>query len=139
MSTESGAAAPRAADQVVQLAGHHLLSAMRGGSGIIFCLITLMTGLIIAEAIISPIERAARGSSGDASGELVRRQALASALGSFATPAIAWALGGESPLEQSPGRPASAKQTRAMQWTDYLLNRRPGALSAGNPRDLNRF
>ncbi len=130
MSTEAGAADPRPAVQIIQLAGHHLLSAMRGGSGIIFCLITLMTGLIIAEAITAPIERAASGMSGGATSELARRQVLASALGTFATPAIAWALGGDSPLDQSAGPTVGANQTRAMQWADYLLNRRPGALSA---------
>jgi ABC-type transport system involved in multi-copper enzyme maturation permease subunit len=87
--------------------------AIRGGSGIVFLLLVLATGLLVAQAFLAPIEALARQASletqTDVSSEMILGQLV-----EFAQPAVQWVLG----------------ETEGEGWASYLLEERPAIISA---------
>jgi ABC-2 family transporter protein len=100
---------------------HSMRHAIRGGSGLVFVLVTLVTGLCVAQAVIGPLELAQRGfgemglSGGETPEEIkeVGRAVVGWAIGESENPI---ALPGLKPSEERP-------------WTTYLLDDHPALLS----------
>lgn len=97
--------------------------AVRGGTGLVFAVVTLFFGLITASVLLDNIEagrKALQMSRADLVRDLVK----------FARPAVEWAIGGGA----GDGEPASEKERAerdgARRWAAYLLDEQPALLSA---------
>lgn len=90
-----------------------LRNALRSGSGLVYFVLALFFGLIVANAIISPFE-ALVAQSGEMTPAMVERNVV-----NLASPAIEWAL--------TRGETDSAQTG---DWVDYLLQDKPAMLSA---------
>jgi ABC-type transport system involved in multi-copper enzyme maturation permease subunit len=111
--------------------------AVRGGSGLVFLLVTLLFGLVAAQIILSPVEMMMVQAAKDGH-EMDREEALASIV-EFGRPVVRWAIGGELQTEEPkaplnagtvPGRPAVATESPIERWTTFLVADRPALLSA---------
>ncbi len=92
--------------------------AMRGGTGIIFAILVLVCGLLIAHLFVSPVEMQKENVRSNMGLE-VEDQKILEDLVDFARPGVMWALGGSGGDEE-----------RTEKWTSYLLDKKPAMLSA---------
>lgn len=111
--------------QVLLIAKYSARFAVRGGVGLVFLLLALTFGLMVAHLMMQPVEMGARlaqehaGSNADA--EQAQRRAM-DELMKVARPAVSWVL--------SRNRGDEAANAAADSWADYLLIERPALLSA---------
>jgi len=96
--------------------------AVRGGSGLIFFLLVLAGGLLIASLVIDSVEAARKQLETLERRDVTSKEAL-DQVQEFAGRVVSWALGESSAEDLATGR---AKQP----WADYLMNDRPALLSA---------
>ena len=129
----SGGIDPR---QLGLICNHSLRHSMRSGSGLVFVLLALFFGLVVAHAVISPIEALASfGASPPAgfpaqngnfpisdSAADVERQVV-----QFARPVVDWLL--SPPESDDPARQREA-EVKTERWTNFVLDDRPALLSA---------
>jgi hypothetical protein len=110
--------------QLGLICANSLRQSMRSGSGLVFVLLALFFGLIVANAVISPVEALARsetfGFAGGNSG--IERQIV-----QLARPAVDWAL---SPPEVDDPAAQQAAEAKTARWVDFVLDERPAMLSA---------
>ena len=125
--------------------------AVRGGSGLVFLLVTLLFGLAAAQIILSPVEMMMVQAAKDGH-EMDREEALASIV-ELGRPVVRWAIGGKLQTEDpkaplntgtvtgEPGRPrpgphqthqtlSAATESPIERWTTFLVTDRPALLSA---------
>lgn len=100
------------ARQLRLICGHDVRHAMRSGSGLVYLLLALFFGLIVANAVITPFELAL-SQSGQTSPALVEQSLV-----NLARPIVEWAIAGGT----------VDADTRA--WVRFLLEDRPALLSA---------
>jgi hypothetical protein len=100
------------ARQLRLICWHDLRHALRSGSGLVYLLLALFFGLIVANAVITPFELAL-SQSGQANPALLEQ-----GLVNLARPVVEWAIGGGD----------VDADTRV--WVQYLLQDRPALLSA---------
>lgn len=101
--------------------------AMRGGTGIIFAVLVLVCGLLIAHIFVSPVEMQKKRIKSDMGLEIEDRKILED-LVDIARPGVRWALGGGEVHEE--GEEKNKAMERTEKWTSYLLDTRPAMLSA---------
>ncbi|MCK4850663.1 MAG: ABC transporter permease subunit [Phycisphaerae bacterium] len=91
---------------------------VRGGAGLVFLMITLVFGLTVAHAVLTPIEQimAQQAKAGQQSDP----QKVVAEIVKLGRPVIQWALG----IESDENSPASSDA-----WTTFLLDDRPALLS----------
>jgi len=111
---------------VLLIAKYSARYSVRGGIGLVFLLLSLSFGLLVAQAMLQPVELGAsqfakRSRSGD---QQEARQYVLEQLTERSKPVIAWML------KPSSAEPDAAADRAADDWTDYLLDDRPGMLSA---------
>lgn len=111
---------------VLLIAKYSARYSVRGGIGLVFLLLSLTFGLLVAHMMLQPVEMGAvqiakHSRSGDKQEatqealEIITRQAK---------PVVAWML------KPSSAEPDGAADAAADQWTDFLLEDRPALLSA---------
>ena len=108
-----------------ELKGRHLklvslyssLYAVRGGTGLVFVVITLIFGLTVANFVIKPVEDLQRKS----------QEHVLAAVISQARPIVVRALGG-SPDASAPSEDVSEEEIE--RWVTFVLDERPALLSA---------
>lgn len=125
------------ARQLGLICKHSLRHSMRSGSGLVFVLLALFFGLVVAHAVISPIEALASlggtslpGPSSSRNGNFslsdspadVERQVV-----QFARPVVEWLLAPPESDDPAAQREAEVKTER---WTNFVLDERPALLSA---------
>jgi len=98
--------------------------AVRGGAGLVFLLLVMVVGLLVANAVIQPFELAERELKKD-NPEGIEKEQLIEALVDVAKPFVAWAIG-ERESVPLPG----ADDDQEDPWASYLLEERPALLSA---------
>jgi len=99
--------------------------AVRGGTGLLFFILVLTCGLLMAYIILLPLEEVkfeARRQGVD-----VEEKEVMDRLLFVARPAVAWAIGGGRGEDGLSGEEDGKKAER---WTSYLLDDRPALLSA---------
>jgi ABC-type transport system involved in multi-copper enzyme maturation permease subunit len=108
---------------------------VRGGTGIVFIILALSCGLMIAHTILQPIE-ILKQQSKKAGYAMNDKQAMDTVL-RIARPVVAWALRDENAKTESPSpiNPKSAPVNKENQgetddWPSYLLDKQPAILSA---------
>lgn len=86
--------------------------ALRSGTGLVFVLASLVTGLLLAQLILGPVEFTQEGIEGADEGEAVE------VILETARPVVSWIVGR-----------ASGDESVGERWTTYLLDDRPALLS----------
>ncbi|MEO0478878.1 MAG: hypothetical protein AAF196_05305 [Planctomycetota bacterium] len=117
------------------VAAHSSKYSLRSGVGLIFILLSLMFGLIVAQSLLSPVERLARdvakqqGAETPEEREELRREVLDQIVDQ-ARPAVAWVLGSSSvdKIEDETERVEAREDYE--EWTSSLLDDKPALLSA---------
>lgn len=114
--------------QVLLLASYATRYSVRGGIGLVFLLLSLTFGLIVAHTMLQPVETIAqqihKRSGGDE--EATTREVL-DGLTREAKPVVSWMLA----PRVAPGAEADPEaERRADAWAAYLLEEQPGILSA---------
>lgn len=102
---------------------------VRGGVGLVFLLLSLTFGLMVAHLTLQPVEMIAkqvREHSGERDAQDVRRDVL-DRLTKEAQPVVAWVLRSKETGDRDVDRAASDD---ADAWANYLLRERPAMLSA---------
>jgi hypothetical protein len=97
------------------ICAHTMRHALRGGSGLVYFLLAMFFGLIVANAVISPFEIMVR-QSGQSDPAQVEQSVI-----TFARPIVEWAI--------TRGNTDNIG-TATAGWVDYLLTGRPALLSA---------
>ncbi len=125
------------ARQLGLICNHSLRNSMRSGSGLVFVLLALFFGLVVAHAVISPIEALASFGGSTAPGPFSTRNENFSLSSSpadierqvvqFARPAVDWLLA--PPRSDDPAKQREA-EVRTERWTNFVLDERPALLSA---------
>lgn len=124
--------------QTLLIASHSARYSVRGGIGLVFLLLSLTFGLLVAHLMLQPVEIAGRQiqeHSKNQDEQAARERAL-KLLTDQAKPVVAWMLesgsgesgSGEAESAASGRRPSESTPSEV--WADYLLKDRPGALSA---------
>lgn len=98
---------------------------MRGGAGLVFLLLAVFFGLMVANLVLTPYEQLVAHSkeSGQSPNALVIERQIVN----FARPVIAWALRSDD-AEGSKAQYEEGIETQ--RWVSYLLDERPALLSA---------
>jgi hypothetical protein len=96
--------------------------AVRGGTGVVFAVVTLFYGLMTAQLLLMPVEFGEKALRS----ENVSREELVRELVRFARPAVEWAIGGDPAAEGL----STEEEKEARRWTTYLLDEKPAILSA---------
>jgi hypothetical protein len=117
---------------VLLIASYSARNSVRGGIGLVFLLLSLSFGLLVAQAMLQPIDMAAvqftkAARSGGQVTAADRQKATQRALTIItdqSKPVVKWML------TPSSDEPDAAASREAQQWTDYLLDDRPALLSA---------
>lgn len=127
MSTEASSTTRRPtgvnARQLGLVCRHALQQSMRSGAGLVFVLLALFFGLIVAHAVISPFEIIqAQGDEMGMSGEVVEEE-----IRDFARPAVEWVL---APPESDDPEAQRAAEEATTRWVEFVLDERPALLSA---------
>lgn len=117
--------------QVLLIAKYSARYSVRGGIGLVFLVLSLTFGLMVAHTMLQPVERISRQVAErmrDRDPAAVTKEVVES-LTQQAKPVVSWMLSSEtsSATDQAPGRRADED---AKAWTNYLLDSRPGMLSA---------
>ena len=122
--------------QIALIASSSVRYAVRGGSGLVFLLLVLATGLLSAHLIVSPVEQMQAGMSTTDGEAMTGDEAVARIVGA-ARPGVAWILSGKETGEEasggeaSNGKAAGAKPPggNTEEWVRFLLDERPALLS----------
>lgn len=111
------------ARQLGLICRYSIRHSLRSGSALVFLLLAVFFGLLVANSIIAPFEAqvARAGPAGMSETEVEE------ALVGFARPAVEWVI-----APHPSGDPAKqlAGEERTRRWADYLLDERPAILSA---------
>lgn len=112
---------------VLLIASYSARHSVRGGIGLVFLLLALTFGLIVAHMMLQPVEMVAnqvakRARNGD---QVEATQQALQAITDQAHPVVAWML---TPAGSGEAEPAAKDAADA--WADYLLVDRPALLSA---------
>lgn len=110
-------------------------NAVRGGAGLVFLLMSLLFGLIVAQIILMPVEMA-QAAPQRGGPPLTTNQAV-DLIERESRPLVAWALGGKPQLRgadaadppSTSGAAADSRSEAINRWARYLLEERPGLLS----------
>lgn len=107
------------ARQLALICRYSIRHSLRSGSAIVFMLLAVFFGLMVANAIISPFEAllAQAGPAGMSQHDAEQ----------IARPAVEWAI---APHASDNPAVQRAAEERTRRWADYLLDERPAALSA---------
>lgn len=100
--------------------------AVRGGTGLIFLLLVMVGGLLVAHAVLQSVE-AIQAQIQEEYGEEIEKEQLIHEITRAAKPFVSWALG-EREKTPVPGRDEVDPERDA--WAAYLLDDRPALLSA---------
>jgi hypothetical protein len=111
------------ARQLGLICRYSIRHSLRSGSAIVFMLLAVFFGLMVANAIISPFE-AVVAQAGPAG---MSQAAVEQNLVGFARPAVEWAI---APHASDNPAVQRAAEERTRRWADYLLDDRPALLSA---------
>jgi ABC-type transport system involved in multi-copper enzyme maturation permease subunit len=110
--------------------------AIRGGTGIVFAILALSCGLLIAHLMMQPMEILKQQSKEQFGHEMSDKEAMGRVL-LIAKPVVAWAIRehGSSDANQSrAGSPADSvnkdRTAEKTDWPSYLLEKQPSLLSA---------
>jgi len=95
--------------------------AVRGGTGVVFLLLVLVFGLLVANTLIEQVEKLER-SAGSAEAAKAQFEHVVRSM----KPLVEWAIGGREDLPTTPEEAAASEDP----WASYLLERRPALLSA---------
>jgi ABC-type transport system involved in multi-copper enzyme maturation permease subunit len=126
---------------IALIAGYSARFSVRGGIGLVFLLMSLTFGLMVAHLMLQPVEimmRDAPSRTRDLEPVEQQRRAL-DKLTEQATPVVAWMLStkpnetASEPPRDATGRRRNDRGERdrvAENWADYLLHERPALLSA---------
>ena len=101
--------------------------AVRGGTGIVYLLLVLTFGLVLAQTIISPIEQLQARLKKDHGADIEVEKLLDEIIDN-ARPMVEWFLTEGS--EDDPDEVVERHQEEAEKWSRYLLDERPAMLSA---------
>lgn len=124
------------ARQLGLICNHSLRHTMRSGSGLVFVLLALFFGLVVAHAVISPIEALASLGGSSLPGPSSRNEnfSLSSSpadierqVVQFARPVVEWLLA--PPESDDPAKQREA-EIHTERWTNFVLDERPALLSA---------
>ena len=98
---------------------------VRGGIGLVFVLLSLTFGLLVAHSLLQPVEMAARefARSTDPADRQEAAEKVLGMITEHAKPVVTWML-------TPGGRPDAATKKGAEEWANYLLDDRPALLSA---------
>jgi ABC-type transport system involved in multi-copper enzyme maturation permease subunit len=107
--------------------------AIRGGTGLVFSILVLSCGLMIAYAVLQPIEMQKQQVKIQTGNEMSDRAAMERVL-LVVRPVVAWAIGddaskGQSQFQVDP-QSASLIKPNMVDWPSYLLDQQPALLSA---------
>lgn len=100
--------------------------AVRGGTGLIFLLLVMVGGLMVAHIVLQSVE-VIQTQIREEYGEEIEKERLITEMTSAAKPFVSWALG-EREKSPIPGRTVGDTEEDA--WAAYLLDDRPALLSA---------
>jgi ABC-type transport system involved in multi-copper enzyme maturation permease subunit len=103
--------------------------AMRGGAGILFLVLTLTCGLLIAHVMLQPVE-AGKKAAEERYGHALSDREVLEELAGHARPVVAWMLSSGESREQKSRGEGGAEPGAADVWAAYLLDDRPAFLSA---------
>ena len=112
--------------QIWLIASYSARYSVRGGIGLVFLLLSLTFGLLVAHFMLQPVEmlsKQATARSGSADPAATTARVLDS-LTDQAKPVVSWMLAAKS------DRPDPAATKAADAWAAFLLDERPGMLSA---------
>lgn len=116
--------------QTLLIASYSARYSVRGGIGLVFLLLSISFGLLVAHLMLQPVEmvgKQVRDRMQNQSEQDSRERAL-SLLTQQAKPVVAWMLDTSSDSEAKVR--GERRATGGDDWADYLLDKRPGALSA---------
>ena len=99
---------------------------VRGGTGLVFAILVLICGLMIAHTIITPVEQFKASMKSERGIEMEDEEAVRELL-RMARPAVEWAIGSGEHADEETSREA---KTKAEEWASFLLDDRPALLSA---------
>lgn len=105
--------------------------AIRGGTGLVFVILALSCGLLMAHFILSPVEQVKEKNR--AEGLEMKDEDIVKNLIDIARPVVVWVIGGASSKDASEeGMPDTKDEngTSATEWASYLLDEKPALLSA---------
>lgn len=111
--------------QLKLISGYSLRHSMRSGSGLVFLLLAVFFGLIVANAVISPYEM--RMDQIEEQGLPIEPEQAERQLVTMARPVIEWAI---APPDVDDAEVQEAAEVSTARWADYLLDERPALLSA---------
>lgn len=111
--------------QLKLISGYSLRHSMRSGSGLVFLLLAVFFGLIVANAVISPYEM--RMDQIEEQGLPIEPEQAERQLVTMARPVIEWAI---APPDVDDAEVQEAAEASTARWADYLLDERPALLSA---------
>ncbi len=117
--------------QTLLIAKYSARYSVRGGIGLVFLLLSLTFGLMVAHFMLQPVEMITRQiteRSHDSDPAATTREVLAS-LTEQAKPVVSWMLSTKTDTK-APAAERAADDRAADAWAAYLLDERPGMLSA---------
>jgi hypothetical protein len=114
-----GGAATRPAPRLRLICVHTMKHALRSGSGLVYSLLALFFGLIVANAVISPFEMMVR--QAELAGQADAAAEVEQGITNFARPIVEWAIVRGNTDDVTPA---------TSEWVDFLLDGRPAMLSA---------
>ena len=129
--------------RILLIASHAARFSVRGGVGLVFLLLSISFGLLVAHNLMRPVEQMTRNEierSLDTPPEVIQARVLKS-LTTRAKPVVEWMLSSDDSELAADDEEGEARDTRrarrqpstdlaARDWTKYLLLDRPGMLSA---------
>lgn len=110
--------------QLRLICGYTLRHSMRSGGGLIFTLLAIFFGLIVANIVISPYEM--RMNQIEEQGLPIDAEQAEQQLSTMARPIVEWAI---APPEIDDPEAQAAAEASTAEWADYLLDERPALLS----------
>jgi ABC-type transport system involved in multi-copper enzyme maturation permease subunit len=108
-------------------------NAVRGGTGLVFAVVTLFFGLTVGHLLISSVEMGEKVvrqglERGGGQAPPMSREQIIQGFVDVARPAVEWAIEGRFPEPSSDGPGWRLKQSS--RWTSYLVDEQPALLSA---------
>ncbi|MCA8975453.1 MAG: hypothetical protein KDC98_12085 [Planctomycetes bacterium] len=116
--------------QILLIANYSARYSVRGGIGLVFLLLSLTFGLMVAHLMLQPVEIATKKITAEhkqADKEEVRERVLATIV-ERAKPVVSWML--TTKTDEDDSEAAAAATEDADTWAAYLLDDRPAMLSA---------
>jgi hypothetical protein len=99
--------------------------AIRGGTGLVFVMLVLFFGLIVAHMLLTPVERMKVQIERESGREMTDAQVMDQLI-EVARPGVQWVIAGKTPNRRGP----PAYDTKKVDWSSYLLEEKPALLSA---------